>query len=241
MSQPESEPTTDLVKKNEKKRKFYYCHDIEMVNTIVIAAIGACVMDNKGLIHLKKEWWIDCPDDSFDPRRKIFWADNPHLLKKMKEEGRSKSIVMKNFIGGFDSVSDKLGISEKELNLVSDNPEFDWGRLNKYTEMYSDRYPLRYTSEGDYRRIVDHGDSAWALGILEICNTEASKIQEHTHMPSDDAQHIIIKHMMIEKTLKKIKEKYGEEIKEIAKQVCEKVVDKVKKANFKEDNVKDIE
>ncbi len=225
------------------KRQLFVCIDLEAITNSQICAIGLTVGDQFGIVHLKREWWIDvkiekdpkCTEDkescmcSYCRCKREFWDKHPELVKHMDQEKRDEETVIKEFVECYDGIAKELGVEEKDIKLVTDNPEFDFGLLNSYVKKYCGRGPLRYTSGGQYRSIQDKSDAIWDLGLGKIVDTAVSSIQEHNHFPSNDAEHNYICHLLSVEILDQMKNRFGSEMEKITKRLCNKKMKEIKK------------
>lgn len=184
----------------QTKPKIYLSIDLEAVNNVDIVGIGMAVVsvDDKCnfSVLFKQEWWINPKNYKIDERcKRDFWDKNPKVWEHMMTHGKDEEEQIINFVTTYDTIPHVLhqmqGIDINSINLVSDNPEFDFGRLSPLIKKYCNREPLRYTEDGKYRRITDYGDAAWILGITDEIKEKANKISIHDHFPSNDAVHTI--------------------------------------------------
>jgi hypothetical protein len=231
----------------EVKKVIYVTIDVEAINNTQVCAIGLVVGDSDGVVLLKKEWWIDvkvkkedvctgeyktCPC-SYCRCKREFWEAHPELTKHLDEHKEDEDLVIKDFVNTYDAIGELFGVDEKDIKLVSDNPEFDFGILSNYVKKYCGRYPLRYTTKGTYRSIKDKADTMWNLGLGEFVESNAKEIQDHNHFPSNDAENIYLSHLISMDVLEVIKEKYGKELKAISQRLCAEKISQIKKNRTK--------
>jgi len=191
----------------KKQKRYYVVPDLEAISNTRVNGIGLVVGDSDGELHLKKEWWLKFEEKDMDPRCKAeFWDRNKSLLSYALENGGDERAQIQDFVKTYDGIADMVKVPERDLKLVSDNPEFDFGRLTPYVENHCKRQPLRYTSAlaedphkvGIYRPITDLGDAMWYFGVDDIIENGAKSLVAHDHRPSNDAENIWIKHLMTE-------------------------------------------
>jgi hypothetical protein len=205
--------------------------DIEAISNTIVNGIGIAICDDKGHMLLKREYWLDVDYSAMDPDCKtVFWDKNLDVLQRAKKNALPEQEQIESFVKFYDSIAEQLSkitgkeIKEKDLKLVSDNAEFDFGRLTPLVAKYckdkdgNPREPLRYTTLKEYRSITDYSDAIWDLGIMDIINELADLVSSHDHYPMNDAQSILIKHLIAKEFMKNMKYHYGQILKEIAKE-----------------------
>lgn len=192
--------------------KKYATIDLELINNTDITAIGVYSGDDKGDTYAKEEFWIKKDLKDFDERcKEQFWDKHPELYKLVEEGGDEKTQV-ESFLKLWDGLAKELGVKEEEINLISDNAECDYGRLNQLVMKYAPkRGPIRFTTTGQYRSIDGYDSAFWKLGVDKIVNAYASKIQEHDHRPSNDAHHSHVSYLIQGEILEEIKNNYKDE------------------------------
>jgi len=223
--------------------KIYVAIDLEGINNTTINGIGLAIRTADRLL-LKKEWWLAVDYNKMDPRCKIeFWDKNPKLLQYARENEKNEGDQIRDFVKFYDSIAQSLSnflkreIKEEDLELVSDNPEYDFGRLSPLVEKYckdkdgKGREPLRYTTTGKYRCITDLGDAMWELGVMPIINTATETMAKHDHFPSNDAEHIIIKHIMVLRFFSLVRSRLSKELQECAMQSSSEALNTFENAN----------
>lgn len=222
-------PVGGSTKKKKHEKKFFVGLDLEGVSNTDINGIGLCVLNRDGVVVFKKSWWMNIPDECVDPvMKKEFWEKFPEVWKNYKENAKDIGEQIKDFQKTWDGLAKIVGAQdEKELELVSNNPEYDYARLTKYLKEHCNRDPVRYTTDGSHRSIIDIGEVSWFLGVHDVISKAASDIQEHNHNPDNDAENICLKHIFTSKFVEKVVSKYGDELKEIAKETCEQVTNSV--------------
>lgn len=211
--------------------------DLEKVSNGRVNAIGLFVGDEDGNTHHKEEWWIKVPEEDFDPRCKTdFWEKNEGPYKRALEATESESEQIKSFVKVYDSIHEKLGVEEKDIKLISDNAEIDYGNLSELVKKHCGREPLRYTKtiakgckEGTYRSITELDEVAWQLGVGETISNFSDKIQVHNHYPSNDAENTWVRNLIIKEFANRVKERYQAELKKIATEAGTYVVERISK------------
>lgn len=207
---------------------YYQTIDVEAVSNTRVSAIGLFCCDKDGVQVTKEEWWIKTKPEDFDPACKgRHWDANPQLLRRLEDEGKNEADQIKDFITSYDSLAQFLGVQESDVRLVSDNPEFDYGRLTPYVEKHCKREPIRYTTYGHYRSIADYGDAIDKLGLYGIIKKQVDRIQKHNHFPSDDAEHIVLSHLVHEAVLDVIAKGLESDLKHIAEHISETKVNSI--------------
>jgi hypothetical protein len=72
--------------------------------------------------------------------------------------------------------------------------------LDKYVAEYCPkRSPLRYTTTGKYRSIVDYGKFISGIGLHQITNFFVDRVVEHDHNPVNDSKNILFKFLIAER------------------------------------------
>lgn len=237
-----------MSKRKMENSKIFVAIDLEAISNTKICAIGVVVGNNDGVTLEKREWWLDAKVEK-DPRcteepdkcmcsscrcKREFWDKHPELVKHMEENKMDEEKAVKEFVQCYDTIAERFGVQEENIQLVTDNPEFDFGLLNTYVKKYCNRDPLRYTTKGRYRSIQDKADFLWDLGIGKKVDLAVGEIQEHNHFPSNDAEHNYLQHLIALETLDVIKKQLGESIfGNIADLVC-----KNKTTSFKKNRAK---
>lgn len=235
----------------QEKKRYFLAQDLEAVSHNNINGIGIYVGDSEGSKILKGSWWIDTDESALTPEcKREFYDKNPEIWKRYEENKKPEADQIKDYVKTYDSVAELIGVEEVEIELLSDNPEFDFGRLSEYVKKHCGREPLRYTKkryprknekgeeleqkEGNYRCITDIGDTLWFLEVGSIVKDHIDTIQVHDHDPSNDAEAIYLTHLVGERFIKKVKEELGEKLKEIARTVSSEFVENIKKRKREE-------
>lgn len=215
-------------------KTIYLLQDLEALSNVKVNGIGVFAGDSEGNTLLKKEWWMrvdtsKAVDDTHQEERCMeeFWNKNQAVFVKYILEAKDEDSQIRDYANTIDSLGQIFGVPEKEIKLVADNPEFDWGRLNEPIMRVCNRVPPRYTSKGDYRPITDYSDAVWTLGVGKIVDEGATKVQPHDHFPSNDAEHNYVSHLIHQELLKRIKEEMGDRLGELAKECTDKIVEMV--------------
>lgn len=226
----------------------YVIIDIESISHEKVVGIGLICGDSDGKIILKREWWIEFEEYEVDPRCLTeFWKRYcPDVYKYALNNGKNEKIQIKSFVEEFDSLHKKLGINEWDIQLVSDNPEYDFGRLTPYIKKHCNREPLRYTKsvnvlkynakdmsemsiEGEYRQISDLKHALHHLGVTGIVSEYSSKVQVADHHPMNDAHNIYLQHLMALEIMEYLRNSRSSSgIDYIAKLCCERILRKIK-------------
>ena len=174
--------------------------DIEAVSNTNVNAIGMVAVDCKHNFVFEKSYYIKVKADEIDPLCKTrFWDQQNGLLEKFQELGKPEEEVIKEFVYDYDNLHLNLGVSQNQIKLYSDNPEYDFGRLSPYVKKHCNRDPLRYCLDGSYRKITDMGSFLNGNGYNEIVTEMVNKIVQHDHEPKNDAKHILLKFILAEK------------------------------------------
>lgn len=198
------------------------CVDVEAINAKDLCAIGFSVADQSGNLLEQSEWWPPVYLEKMDPQcRSEFWEKNPVLFDHLKNNNKYPFKTNPRFHSERSEISkqiiDKWDGYEKNYNIVSidaDNPSFDLPLLDRFISPYSHRLPMRYTSNGCYRKITDYSGVISYWGLSESIRKGVSLIQPHTHFPMEDAYHTILKNILTERLLCKIQGMIGESLHE---------------------------
>jgi hypothetical protein len=210
--------------------------DTEALSEVDINAIGIHVGTKQGKTLLKRKWWIKVDASRISKRcKEEFWDKNPELWKEYEENARDEKEQILSFVECYDSLSKTFGVPEKKIELISDNPAFDYGLLTRLVEKHTNRYPLRYTTDGKYRSINDIGEVAWYIGISDIVKEGSGSIQVHDHSPDDDAENIWLSHLITSRATEKIKVELGKRIRELAQEAVTEVQTMVAKKKKKDE------
>lgn len=218
--------------KDTPQEKYYSCLDIESHRPDSFFAIGRLIGDSNGCTIVKKDYWLEYPEgEKADERTKREFLDNqPELMDTWSSKKQPRNEEFAKFVKEYDSDSKSLGISEEKIELISNNPEFDYGMLSGACKEVCGRYPIRCTSEGVYRPISNNTEVSRNLKFRKIVSNLANEIQNHDHIPSNDAENIFISHIICDRIINKINEELGEKIQEIALKVGMQAVSDIKKA-----------
>jgi hypothetical protein len=200
--------------------------DIEAVSNTVVNAIGMVCANWEGKIVFEKSYYIKVLDSEIDPLcKERFWDKQPGLLEKFQNLGRSESEVIKEFVNDFDTLHSKLGVSEHQIKLYSDNPEYDFGRLTPYIKRHCDRGPLRYCLDGSYRSITDLGPYLSCNGFSQIVKNSVNKLVIHNHEPQNDAKNILYRFLIAESIQAHLpKDIFNEQVTHISEHTIDKIL-----------------
>lgn len=133
-------------------KQYYVVIDLEAVQNAItkrqfVSGIGLCIGDNKGNILITKKWWIKLPQNfKVDQDQKVeFWDKNLHVWDEMIKNGGNEKEQIQSFVSVYDSFIKDLSDGDEytNINLVSDNPEFDYGSLNELVSRHCDRVNIR--------------------------------------------------------------------------------------------------
>ena len=194
-----------MEKKQNTRLKYYAVLDIEAHTNVDVTAIGLVVADNNFKVYIKKEWWFICDERKIaKSTRDEFWSKYMEVWRKGQKMERPEEEQIKDFVETIDTLGEKLGIDEGEIIFVSDNPEFDFGRLSPYLKHYCNREPIRYRKNGKSRPIIDYTDAMWKLGVYKHISSKVDVVKEADHFPSNDAYHNWLVHMISEEVLESI-------------------------------------
>lgn len=224
--------TTEAATEKRDAERYTCAIDLEAIGNGVPSGIGICVGDEKGRVVLKRKWWFKVDEKDVDPRcKEQFWDKNPLIYEEMLRDGKPIEDQLKDFVNVYDSIGEKLGIKDTELNLTSDNAEFDFGSLNEPLKKYLKRDPLRYTKKGEYRPITAYDDTFWALSERQkVISSYVNQIQVHNHSPDNDAEHNYISDMIHRRILRRLDKEHGELLDKLVKECSEEVINQVKEA-----------
>jgi hypothetical protein len=213
-------------------KKYMLSLDLEASNNVDVAGIGAIVGSNDGVVHKRLQLFVREEELHFSTDcRTDFWEKDGKLsYDKVKKEKRRHKEQVQRFARFWDNAHINLPeeVNERQLGLVSDNPEFDYARLTPYLRKHCEREPVRYTTNGEYRPITDLTHVAWALGFNDIVSKAAKNIVEHNHLPASDAENIFISNIITErlimswkkKNLNKMRKFFKSEIGKITKELA---------------------
>jgi hypothetical protein len=179
-----------------RKCEMYLSVDIETSGPSVIQngilAIGICLADIVGNTLFKKR--IDVQLDSihsFDPVCvENFWLKpGPQkVLKVIQANPIPAEDAIKSFIDFVDECDSKY-----RLEIISDNPTFDFYFLNFYLDKYLQRKPLNYKFGHIYRTLTD------STSFLRGCFGPKYRNMivkfpgiKHDHFPENDAEYILM-------------------------------------------------
>jgi len=214
---------------------YYLAIDLEALDNTHINGIGLVLGDEHGRVLLKKEWWIKvdekeevAPQLQRDRCKRDFWGKDEDLYKLYLEKALDEETQIRDFVNTYDTLHKIYGVEERQIKLISDNPEFDFGRLSPYVEKHCKRGPLRYTSTGDYRSITDIGQAMWYFGVQNMVKEAASKLQLHDHRPSNDAEFIYLSHIMAIGISGEVNRELGGDIKRVAKRKLDDILPDLK-------------
>lgn len=231
----EADETSLIENSAESQPEIQVSVDIEKISNSQPNAIGLFVGDRDGETHFKAEWWFKIDEKDIEPRCKAeFWDKNPASLKRALDADRSEAEQVQDFVKTYDSIHSKLGVEERKLKLISDNPDADYGGLAPLVKRHCNREHLRFTSqleqgcrEGSYRSISDTGEVAWLLGVGDIVSAAADEIQPHDHLPANDAENTWVQHLIVLDFASRVRSKYGDDLKNIAQESGRRVVDRI--------------
>lgn len=179
-----------------RQSKMYLSVDIETsgpsVMTNGILAIGLCLGDSTGNTVIKKR--IDVQLDlihSFDPVCvENFWLKSgPQKVLKVIQANPIPAVeAIKLFIDFVDEYDSKYN-----LEIISDNPTFDFYFLNFYLDKYLYRKPLNYKFGHTYRTLTDSTSFLRGFFGPKYRNmTVKFPGIKHDHFPENDAEYILM-------------------------------------------------
>lgn len=129
-----------------------------------------------------------------------FWKKRLDLLKKFENEAVEPSKGIKMFINKLDEY-DKI----YNLRIISDNIQFETRFINYYIELYTDRKPIDYDYEGQYRSLYDIDSIHRGIERLSYSEfmsdsflSKKYKIKidvEYDHSPDNDAHYNYLFHI----------------------------------------------
>ena len=128
-----------------------------------------------------------------------FWSRYPDLLRFIEERAADSASEWKRVDQWLDELARDAKTDGYEVLWVSDNPAYDVGAIDAELLEYLRRLPLRYDSEGEYRRVRDTTAALYALGSAtaeRIKKLVADTGASHTHHPEDDAEVILRTHLL---------------------------------------------
>lgn len=158
---------------------------------------------------------IPCLPRKFHPNMKLkgfedrciyeFWSkQTPDLLDQLRHPDTSTDVDAPGSVERYREAV-KAAIAElracieempSEPIIVSDNPEFDIGRINyEIANLNDDSNPLRYSKKYGYLTVTDVGDFLAMLDKRHVNDLLAeNKEFAHTHNPADDAAMMLHKY-----------------------------------------------
>lgn len=214
--------------------RIYVSIDIEATSATELCAIGMVVGGEWGEILFKKEWWfkpkrekeIHCIDDentcicTHCRCKREFLNKNPELMELIMSAEDNAEEQIKDFVTAYDSVSEKFGVPECDIVLISDNPEFDFGQLSNHVTKYTGRIPLRYTTTGFFRKISSKSTVLKELGIMDTVMDTVDSFQKHDHRPSNDAESHYLCHLITMQILSRLRNDAFITCASTAKEMC---------------------
>jgi hypothetical protein len=166
--------------------------------------------------YKKKKWWIKLPEDFKISKKQMneFWDKHPDVYKQMIETENEEQSVIRDFIKSFDSAIRTFTPDEiKNVVLISDNPLFDFGMLDKLIDKYKCRgFPLRYTTTGRYRSVFSITDSAYFGNYFQTIDDKIKSHDQnivHDHSPDNDAQYLAFFHLEVVRAQKMLGQIYN--------------------------------
>jgi len=154
-----------------------------------ILCFGTCLGTPSGQIVEKKIWYMPIADEK--PRGE-YWnrPENLPLYHAFRKAGAGMTIEMAvvKFVAYFNNLEERYPMIN--LKLVTDNPAYDIGSLDYLVHTVVGRLPLRYSSNGKYRSVIDVSQRMRALHLNDLLNTKVSKVAVHDHRPDNDAEYI---------------------------------------------------
>jgi hypothetical protein len=205
--------------------------DIEAISNTDVVGIGLVAGNDQGKTLFKKRWWIEQGEKQIEPRcKREFWDKFTGPYNDWQANGKNEEEQIQDFVATYDNLPKRLKVEEKDIELVNDNAEYDFGRLAPYVKKYCNRDPLRYTSDGSYRSINDVGDTLWSLGIYQIVDAPVTEIQAHDHFPDNDAEHNMLLDVVANRVFKRLRAELGTEIQRIAQEETNAAIVEIKTA-----------
>jgi DNA polymerase III epsilon subunit-like protein len=128
-----------------------------------------------------------------------FWLKNSEAYNFVNQNPQHPKIAMKQFCEFLEFAEEKY----PNLILVSDNPSFDIAWLNFYIAKYTERFPINYSTNKNYRMIFDIGSIKKTLLYIKEVNFETKWV--HNHNSLNDARRIADLYNQIVKELNNIK------------------------------------
>lgn len=170
--------------------------------TADVCGIGLAVSNQNAKILFKTEWWIEtnlkhdllCKGCSLCIRKREFWDKNQLLLAIYENKKKPERQQIEEFVYLFDNVHANFGFEEDDVELVSNNPDLDFGLLNELVKKHCNRDPLMYTKKGNYRPVRNYFAYTELFGLNTIFE---SHTKPHDYHPSNIAENALFKHAMV--------------------------------------------
>jgi hypothetical protein len=190
-------------------KKYYFAIDIEKAGDRFIdpiLMIGCCLGDEHGNVIESKAFCGKVPEvKDFDPRcYREFWSKELPILERIRVEGEEQTKaaggkeMLDRFMEYYYELDQRFGpftrSGNKRLILLSDNPAYDISAIDQALLKSAVagsgyKFPLRYTSSGEYCRVEDPSDRCAFLTkkavtrMLELIHAEIP----HDHWAENDA------------------------------------------------------
>jgi hypothetical protein len=214
--------------------------DLEASSNTDVAGVGIVIGDKRGVVQQKLQLFVKEEELHFSTDcRENFWEKNPKVYGKIKRSRKKFREQIPKIVEFWDNAhkyihkipsdDSQKKISERDISLVSDNPEFDYSRLNPYLKKICDREPLRYTTDEKYRPIRDLGEALHIIGVNDIVSDSVKELVEHSHLPVEDAENIFLTNVIGEKLLMEWKDEKILEIRKFFKERIGGVIEEIKK------------
>jgi len=202
-----------------EKNTIFVAVDIEKCGPLLIAhkvvSVGICIGDgSKNIIERKKfnlkvKWWVINDDDVLLPYFTDYGDFEEGCLKQFWSK-LNASVLEACYTNpepleqtdGWHAIAEYIDSLETtyqghQIKFLTDNGEFDIGNINYNLEKYVDRKPMRYSTTGEFRSVINTKGMLKMIppkertDIIKQCEQEAS----HNHDCVSDAENIYLQYI----------------------------------------------
>jgi hypothetical protein len=180
----------------------YVAHDIEKTGSFLIQnpviSVGFYIGDENGNELEKKRFnmevnWPETDDyKDFEPRCwNEFWLkQDKSIIDDCKIDAKDQKTSWNELKIFIDSLEEKY----TKIKFLTDNASFDTASIDYNLEKYTDRVPMRYSTNGKYRGVISADDMLDMLpeDRFNEAMTNIKNNAKHDHNPVNDAKFIYL-------------------------------------------------
>ncbi len=188
-----------------KKQTVYVAFDIEAGGPGFdhpIVSVGVCHGTSEK--YTKARWSFKVDVAQFEKRcYDEFWSKQGELLESLSKEAEAQESKWESILAFIDGLEVMYPSETHKVVFVSDNPAYDISRIDYMLYTKFKRLPLRYTTDGKYRRISDPSEQMkFFKHRSQLNGFVREKNATHTHFPDDDAEVMFLQQVFLDEHAK---------------------------------------